>query len=178
MVVTVIIMTRVTIITTIITTITLTTTLVKLDYHQFFNILGGKTKVKRRNRKDSNLPIEIDVLSKLLDDTVIIDASTTETPTNPVSPTPSPISPTINSRTSNNELLIPTNNNNNNNNTNDNTNNVNNINNRTTCDDQSTLLPYSTRLSSSSSSSSSSPSSSTSSLPSHETIMKLNNDIV
>lgn len=151
----------------------------KTRLSSIFNILGGKTKVKRRNRKDSNLPIEIDVLSKLLDDTVIIDASTTETPTNPVSPTPSPISPTINSRTSNNELLIPTNNNiNNNNNTNDNTNNVNNINNRTTCDDQSTLLPYSTRLSSSSSSSSSSPSSSTSSLPSHETIMKLNNDIV
>ena len=161
MVVTVIIMTRVTIITTIITTITLTTTLVKLDYHQFSIFWVVKQRLKRRNRKDSNLPIEIDVLSKLLDDTVIIDASTTETPTNPVSPTPSPISPTINSRTSNNELLIPTNNNiNNNNNTNDNTNNVNNINNRTTCDDQSTLLPYLTRLSSSSSSSSSSPSSS------------------
>ncbi|RCK66982.1 Mannosyl phosphorylinositol ceramide synthase SUR1 [Candida viswanathii] len=38
-----------------------------------FNILGHQAKIKRRTRKDSNLPIEIDLLDKLSDETVVIE---------------------------------------------------------------------------------------------------------
>lgn len=45
----------------------------KTKLTSIFNILGHQAKIKRRTRKDSNLPIEIDLLDKLSDETIVVE---------------------------------------------------------------------------------------------------------
>lgn len=45
----------------------------KTKLSSIFNIVGHQAKIKRRNRKDSNLPIEISLLDKLSVDTIVVE---------------------------------------------------------------------------------------------------------